>query len=454
MRLAPASLLWRTFAVLVAALVLTQATAFWLFDEYISQPRAALATRHFAGYLKTVHTALQSMDEAQAREFLARTAEQDGIRILPVRGNERLRPAPDRPALRPFRDRIHDTFGPAADVYVRPADNEGAARPRVLWVKLPAGERQYWVSFPRGRVERDPLTAVIAWTLAGLAIAILASFLIVWRLNRPLNDLARAAGAVGRGVEPQPVPERGPAEIRELARAFNQMNKDLRTASRERATFLAGVSHDLRTPLARLRLDLEMLDGRIDADAQRGMVSDVDDMAAIIDQFVDFARTEASEAPAAVDVGELAGECARRAARAGIEVKRELADVPVMIGRPLAMQRLLDNLIANAARHGGGDVTVRTAHDPKGLVVAVLDRGPGIPAGHAERLKQPFTRGDEARGGASGAGLGLAIVERIARIHGARLDLLPREGGGLEARVTFPCPVSKSVNDLRASRVA
>ena len=453
MRLAPASLAWRTFAVLVAALVLTQASAFWLFDEYIARPRAALAARHFASHLKTVHAALQTMDEAQAREFLARIAEQDGIRIVAVRGTERLRPAPDRPALRAFRDHIHDTFGPAADVYVRPAD-EGAGRPRVLWVKLPAGERQYWVSFPRGRVERDPLTAVIAWAIAGLAIAILASFLIVWRLNRPLNDLARAAGAVGRGGDPPPVPERGPAEIRELARAFNQMKDDLRAASRERATFLAGVSHDLRTPLARLRLDLEMLDGEIDPDTQHGMVSDVDDMAAIIDQFVDFARSEAAEPPAAVDVGELAVDCARRAARSGIEVKRELAEVPVMIGRPLAMRRLLDNLITNAARHGGGDVTLRTANDPNGLVVAVLDRGPGIAAGEAERLRQPFTRGDAARGGASGAGLGLAIVDRIARIHGAQLDLLPREGGGLEARVTFPSPAARRVNDLQASRVA
>jgi len=200
------------------------------------------------------------------------------------------------------------------------------------------------------------------------------------------------------------------------------------------------VSHDLRTPLARLRLDLEMLEGRIDGEAQRGMVSDVEDMAAIIDQFVDFARSEATEAPAAVDVAELAHACAQRAARSGIEVKRELGEVPVMIGRPLAMQRLLDNLIANAARHGGGDVTLRAARVASGVVLSVLDRGPGISSRDAERLKQPFTRGDDARSGASGAGLGLAIVERIARIHGGRLDLLPREGGGLEARVSLPAP--------------
>ena len=440
MRLAPASLTWRTLAVLVAALVLTQASAFWLFDEYISRPRAALALRHFAAHLKTVHAALQTLDESQSREFIARTAEQEGIRIVPVRGNERLRPAPDRPGLRPFRERIHDTFGPHADLYMRPADAVDDGRARVLWVKLPAGERQYWVAFPRGRIERDPITALIAWMVAGLAIAIAATFLIVWRLNRPLGELARAAGALGRGGDPPPVPERGPAEIRALARAFNQMKEDLRAASRERATFLAGVSHDLRTPLARLRLDLEMLEDKVDAAVQRGMVSDVDDMAAIIDQFVDFARSEAAEAPAEVDVAELASACAQRAGRHGIEVKRELAEVPMVNARPLALQRLLDNLIVNAARHGGGDVTVRTALGGSGVVVSVLDRGPGIPPAQAERLKQPFTRGDEARGGANGAGLGLAIAERVATLHGGRLDLLPRSGGGLEARVTLPVP--------------
>ena len=194
MRLLPASLTWRTLAVLVGALVLSQATAFWLFEDQIVRPRAALATRHFVSHLKSVSAAMQTMDEPQRRAFVARIAEQDGVRIVAVRGAERMRPAPDRPGLHLFRERIRESFGPAADVYVRGGDEaDEPARPRVLWVKLPTGEREYWVAFPRGRVERDPLNAALAWTAAGLAIAILATFLIVWRLNRPLGELARAA---------------------------------------------------------------------------------------------------------------------------------------------------------------------------------------------------------------------------------------------------------------------
>ena len=119
----------------------------------------------------------------------------------------------------------------------------------------------------------------------------------------------------------------------------------------------------------------------------------------------------------------------------------ELGEVPTLMLRPLAMQRLADNLIANAARHAGGEVLVRTSSTDGEAVLSVLDRGPGIPAAMVERPKQPFTRRDKARSGSSGAGLGLAIATRVAALHGGRLDLLSRDGGGLEARVTLPMAV-------------
>ena len=274
--------------------------------------------------------------------------------------------------------------------------------------------------------------------MAGLAIAVLATFFIVWKLNRPLAELARAAEKLGKGGDPPPVAETGPSEIRAVTRAFNQMKDDLQKNQRERATFLAGVSHDLRTPLSRLRLEAEMLESKVDPATQRAMVQDLDDMNAIIDQFIDFTRSEAAEPLTPVNLSELARSCAERAARAGVAVRCELADAPVLMLRPLAMQRLIDNLVGNAARHAGGEVLVRTQAQPGALVLSVLDRGPGIPAEMAERLKEPFTRRDAARSGSSGAGLGLAIADRAAKLHGGRLELLARDGGGLEARLTLP----------------
>ena len=443
MRFPTGSLLWRTFAVVVAALVLSQAAALWLFDRYLTQPRIAQSTRNFVSHLKTVSAAMQTLDAAAQRAFIARVAEQEGIRIMPERTGQRMHPVDDRPGLALFRERIRESFGPGADVYAREGDpSDPGARPRVLWVRLPAGERQFWVAFPRARVERDPVTAMVVWSVAGLVIALLATLLILWRLNRPLNELATAAAQLGRGGDPSPVAETGPSEIRGLARAFNQMKTDLVQAGRERATFLAGVSHDLRTPLARLRLDVEMLEGKVSPEVQRGMVEDVEDMSAIIDQFMDFTRTESAEPLSLVDLSELARHCAERFARSGAAVRCDLAEVPPLMLRPLAIQRLVDNLVGNAARHAGGEILLRTAREGKRVILSILDRGPGIPAALVERLKQPFTRLDEARSGSSGAGLGLAIANRVALLHAGRLDLLPRDGGGLEARLTLETPAA------------
>ena len=128
-----------------------------------------------------------------------------------------------------------------------------------------------------------------------------------------------------------------------------------------------------------------------------------------------------------------------RAARMQVAAKTDLAELPLQMLRPVAMQRAMDNLVNNAARHGGGDILIQTHRDAASgfCALSVFDRGPGIPVHEVERLKKAFTRMDGARSGESGAGLGLAIVERIARMHGAKFDLLPRAGGGTEARLTF-----------------
>ena len=441
MRLLPGSLLWRTLLVLLAALVLSQAAAMWLFDEYVTRPRAATGMRQFVSHLKTVSAALETMDASQHDAFIARIAEKEGLRISPARGETKMNPAPDVPLMSMFRERLRDLFGPGAEVYVRPVRGEPDAErraPRTFFIRLPAGQREYWVAIPRGRIDRDPATAMVAWSLAGLAIAGLATFLIVWRLNRPLAELGRAAERLGRGGDPPPIAETGPTEIRSVARAFNQMTRDLRKAERDRATFLAGVSHDLRTPLARLRLGAEMIEGKVDESVQRGMVADLADMNAIIDQFVDFMRGEAAEPLSGVNLSELARACCERALRAGADVRCELADTPLLMLRPLAMQRTVDNLIANAARHAGGEILVRTAVEGDRMTLAVLDRGKGIPADRVEHVKQPFARLDESRSGSAGAGLGLAIADRVATLHGGKLELAPRPGGGLEARIVLP----------------
>jgi two-component system osmolarity sensor histidine kinase EnvZ len=438
-RLAPTSLLWRTLAVLLAALVLSQAFALWLMDRYVTQPRVEQNIRLFVSHLKTISAALDTMGPVHQQRFAARVAEQEGIRVGVVPGDEHLQPARPSAGLQLFRERMRATFGPDAEVYVVAAESRPDELARTLWVRLPSpAGNSYWVAFPRTRAERDPSTAFILWAAVGLAIAVAATFTIAWRLNRPLGDLARAAERIGRGQAPPRVVETGPREVRALAHAFNDMSERLQENERERATFLAGVSHDLRTPLSRLRLEVEMLEGRVDPESQRGMVSDLDDMNAIIDQFIDFTRSEAAEPLSRVDLNEVARASAEGAARAGALVELTLGELPALELRALAVRRLVDNLLVNAQRHAGGPIELATGVREGHAVLSVRDRGPGIPPRLVAHLKQPFTRRDDARSGASGAGLGLAIADRVASLHGGRLELTPRDGGGLEASLVLP----------------
>jgi two-component system osmolarity sensor histidine kinase EnvZ len=196
----------------------------------------------------------------------------------------------------------------------------------------------------------------------------------------------------------------------------------------------------LRTPLSHLRLDLEIHRDKLDAEAQAGMVADLESMDAILEQFLGYAQGEAGETAALGDLSGLVEDTLGGRARLGGHIRANLSEVPMFWFRPLAMRRLLDNLLSNAARHAGGDVEVTTGASDGNAVIRVLDRGPGISPDQVERLKQPFTRKDDGRN-PSGAGLGLAIADRVARLHRGRLDLLPRDGGGLEARVTLPLAV-------------
>lgn len=433
MRLMPSSLLARTALIILLALIATQIASFTLFNRYITQPRLQIAVAGFASHLKSISAALESLPPEQHLEFIERLREREGIRVARVReGDREVVLAPDAPPLRSARMHLKREFGEGADLYMRPRT------PNVFLVKLPVGERAYWVVFPRNRIERESGFAWVAWVAFSTLVALIGAYLLVRKVNQPLRVLARAAREIGHGRSPPPVNPEGPSEVRAVAAAFNQMREDLARQEKERANFLAGVSHDLRTPLARLRLNIEMLGDKVDASTREGMAADIVDMDAIVGQFLDFGREEAGEIVQSADLNALIREIADRSHSPDANIRTALQNIPPMAMRPVAMRRLIANLVENALKHGTGVIDVTTAMHGKVVELVVADRGPGIPAEEVERIKLPFTRLDSARSGASGAGLGLAIVDRIARLHGGSLDLLAREGGGLEARVTLP----------------
>ncbi|HUL92854.1 MAG TPA: ATP-binding protein [Burkholderiales bacterium] len=430
MRLWPRSLLWRTFFLLAALVLATTVAWFEIFRAYEIEPRARQISQNLVSIVNITRTALVNSQPELRRELLSELAESEGIQVYTAEPGERIVVAADRPVLRLVDELLRRQLGEETRFAVEREGKPG------LWVSFFIDDDEYWVRIPRERIERQIALRWLGWGALALALSLLAAYLMVSRLNRPLRALARAAGAIGKGKTPDPIAESGPEEIRTLAHAFNQMSQDLARLDADRALILAGVSHDLRTPLSRLRLGLEM--SGADPQLRDGMTADIEEMDRIVNQFLDFARTDGGEALQSTDLGAIASDVAEHYRRHGHAVATDLAKVPELPLQRMAMRRVVLNLVDNALRYGDGEVGIAVRAEGPSVVLEVADRGPGIPASEVERLKRPFTRLEVARSDKGGAGLGLAIVERVVRAHRGTLQLLPRRGGGLIVEIRLP----------------
>ncbi len=421
------SLFARSFLLIALLLVVSALASFQIYRIHEREPRARELAQQTVSTVNLTRAALLNADPFLRRELLLELNEREGIRITPVTAAEKLEPLPPEPLFGLVAGRVRAALGPATRFAFARDEVEG------FWVSFTMDEDEYWAMLPRERFQPGFGVGLLGWGLALLVIALGGAWFIASRIARPLAEVTRAAGRLGRGEAHQPLAESGPRELRTVAAAFNRMAASLDALERERATVLAGISHDLRTPLSRLRLGLEM--SGAPRDLAEGMGADIEEMDRVIGQFLDYARGE-DEARAEGDLDALAADIAAAAARRGERVAFRAGGVPPFPFAPLALRRALGNLVSNALRHAGGEVELATRLEGDHALVEVLDRGPGIPESEMERLKRPFTRLDDARGG-GGSGLGLAIVERVARAHGGRLELAPRDGGGLAARLVL-----------------
>ena len=432
MRLLPRTLLWRTILLIAVLLIVSQIAWFQMIRLTEREPRAKQVAQQIVGVVNLVRASLISVQPSKRRDFLIELSEREGIRVYPSDPDEQTVKRTEPPIMHLIRAEVRRQLGENTELTTY---RQGY---QAVWVSFTIDDDKYWVAIPRARVEKQFPWQWAGWATLVMLLSIAGAYWIVSRINRPLKHLAKAAGEIGKGEIPALLEENGPAEIRTLSHAFNQMNHDLQRLNADRALLLAGVSHDLRTPLSRLRLAVDMMGSNADASMQEGMVQDIEDIDAIINQFLDFARDGENEATQQGDLNQLIMEICQRFARHGHTIKSELAPLPALSFRPMAMHRLVTNLIDNALHYGKKDVEIHTWQENGKIIISVLDRGPGIPESDAERLLRPFTRLDPSRTGKSGSGLGLAIVDRVAKLHGGEIRLLPREGGGLEARVELP----------------
>lgn len=312
--------------------------------------------------------------------------------------------------------------------------------PPVYAVDIPLRDARLRFRFSHARIGTNPWYALAASVIGSALLGLVGALLVARRLTQPLARFARASERVGRGESLDPLPETGPVELATLARNFNRMAAQVRELIDSRTTLLAGVSHDLRTPIARLRLALELQRERPDATGFARMERYLDEMNALVATFLDFARGVADGERAPTAIGELVDAMVAEARAANLDVVRADAAAPTLRLVPFALRRVLRNLLDNAIHHGGGErVEVALSEDEDRIVVEIRDRGPGIPETEREAVFRPFVRLESSRNSSTGGvGLGLAIARQIAQTQGWLLALHARNGGGTVARLELP----------------
>ncbi|WP_028116474.1 two-component system sensor histidine kinase EnvZ [Ferrimonas senticii] len=309
-----------------------------------------------------------------------------------------------------------------------------------VWVQPPQAP-QLWLRIPLTDFDEASLSPLTIYLCAILVLSVFGGWWFASRQAAPLKRLQTAALSVSRGYFPKPLPLAGSVEVEEVTAAFNHMSRSMAKLESDRQVLLAGVSHDLRTPLTRIRLAAEMMDSK-DEFLKAGIEQDIDDMNAIIDQFIAFIRGHQLEDLQPLALAELLQETAQQEQLRDATIELQLDDGRATLLPPVAVKRVLSNLLENAQRYGHGWIRLSCGHSEDWHWFMVEDNGPGIAPDQLEQLFEPFTQGDKARGG-SGSGLGLAIISRIVDGLGGRLAFDNRPEGGLRAKVYLP-----SVNSL------
>jgi two-component system osmolarity sensor histidine kinase EnvZ len=443
-------LFWRTFLLIVGLAVVSLVAWVPAVRVFEREPRAHQLAEQVVSLVHATRNALVYSDPDRRRSLLAEMLADESVHVVPLESSDVVEPLNDSALLRMVQRGVQQRLGAGTRMASRVNGISG------FWVSFAIDEDAYWLFIDRDLLRRDIGDRWIASAVLATVFSLLVAIAIARLVNRPLALLSHAARDLGAGRVPAPLPDAGPAEIRTVNQNFNRMVADLEKLNQDRAVLLAGVSHDLRTPLTRLRLETEIND--LPEASREAMIGDIEQMDLIVSQFLDYARPSQQRSTEEVDLSALTREALVRN-RLPPPPRSEDADgafaaPPTRLveriehslfvrGHRAELARTLDNLLGNAQRYGRDadgslDLEVRLFREGGEAVLVLADHGPGIPPEDIGRLVRPFERGDSARSGAAGAGLGLAIVERAVRLHGARLAFSPNPPSGLRIEIRFP----------------
>ncbi len=431
----PRTLFGRTALVIALVSFAFQVFTVWVIIQHAVLPLGRLATGDFAALMVDAAHAWRATPAAQRAQLQDHLAADHRIRVQDPPGDTE----PTFHVL-PYFFLLESALGAAAGEAVDLRKSSDAEGMPWYWADLPAGAEKVRVGFPASRVQVQPTLALLLIFFFGVAATLLASAWLARRLIGPLAAMAQATQGIARGRRPEPLPEAGPAELAALAREFNRMGEQVEELLANRTTLLAGISHDLRTPLARVQLALGMMSEKPAPDLIARAMRDVEGMNQLIARCLEVSRDFAEQETVDFDLCELCRGVAEEFAQSGVAIRGHKGPDCRVRARPLALRRIMANLIDNAVRYGGGqtiDIEYRVAE--QAVEICVLDRGPGIPEAQREAVFRPFYRLEPSRNARTGgSGLGLAIVRQLCTANGWTVRLAPRPGGGTAACVRLP----------------
>ena len=428
------SLFWRTFFLL--AILLAGGVFAWVqtLRALDFEPRAVQAAQQTAGLVNLARASLKHTDGINRVALVKSMAAQEVIRVKPREPADQFENFEvDRFSRRVSRE-LRSSLGPDA-IVARSVNGQPG-----LWVGFTIDRDRYWLQ--AAAAETSPLSnsTWFAWIGIALLATLIGSAGIAGLINRPLKQLSFAASRIRGGDLDSRLDENTlTSEIREVNMGFNRMARELARVEEDRAVMLAGISHDLRTPLARLRLETEM--SVSDDEAKKNMASDIDQLDAIIDKFMDYARPGETQMRPTLVAKLIDKEIAAFRDPTQIKITSRVAIDLKVLADETELSRVFQNLFENARRYGRGTYTgsadVHVSHAKAGpwVIITVRDHGPGVAPEKLSQLTTPFFRGDAARTAATGAGLGLAIVEKAMLRMGGSLEMSNAPDGGLMAHI-------------------
>jgi two-component system osmolarity sensor histidine kinase EnvZ len=429
------SLFWRTFFLL--ALLLIGSILAWLqtLRSLEFEPRAIQTAQQIASLVNLSRAALIHSDSIARVSLIKTMTEQESVRIVPREPGDRFEPF-ERDALgQRIAQELSARLGPGTELANSVNEEEG------LWVGFAIDGDNYWMRTNRDRFNRTAGRTWIVWLITAAALSLAGAALIARLINRPLKELSFAASRVREGdFDASTLDETvATSEIRAVNIGFNRMSQKLAKIEQDRAIMLAGISHDLRTPLARLRLETEL--SVTDDEARANMAADITQLDAIIGKFLDYARPDKVQLTT-VALPQVLETCLfGYRNRTDMRINLDLDEGLLVLADPVELARVINNLLENASRYGKSvdtgvavlDIAAKTRD--KWILIRVRDHGIGVSEAQLDNLTKPFYRGEAARTAANGAGLGLAIVEKIVLRMGGTFVLSNAPGSGLVANI-------------------